>query len=149
LCEELVRFSTCVPLGQAEQLGARAGIVFSHPFFDLRLVELMLAMPYQVRLRRGVLKAKPLLRRAMRQRLPAAVLARRDAAELSTVRRAALRGPHRAFVQGLFAGSSRLADLGIIRPAAVREALVTEASAPERRLSILVALEIWLRSAWP
>jgi asparagine synthetase B (glutamine-hydrolysing) len=97
LCEELVRFTTSVSLAQSEQLGARVGLVVSHPFFDLRLVELMLGMPYHVRLRRGMLKAKPLLRRAMRQHLPPMVLARRDAAHFTPVMTAALFGPHRPF----------------------------------------------------
>lgn len=69
----------------------RCGVELRHPFRDLRLVELMLALPSR-HLYSGV-ETRPAVRRAMRDRVPGAVLGRRDKAHYEPLVRAALEAP--------------------------------------------------------
>ena len=52
------------------------GIEARVPFLDVRLIELAVRMPDRLRINKGVTKV--VLRRAMQDRLPDAVIARRD-----------------------------------------------------------------------
>ncbi|MBW2527585.1 MAG: hypothetical protein JRI23_25610, partial [Deltaproteobacteria bacterium] len=142
---ELERFTTSVPLWQSDQLAAHLGLELRHPFMDRRLVELVVPMPYWVRLRRGVVKRKPLLRRASQARLPAEVLERSDVAEYTPLIARALLEDHRDQTADLFASDSRLGDLGLVDLPALREAIRARQAASAHRLAFLVAMELWLR----
>jgi asparagine synthase (glutamine-hydrolysing) len=140
---------TVMPLQQSDRIAAALGIEMRHPFFDVRLVELMLAMPRSVRLRRGVLKAKPLLRRAMRDLLPDEVHARRDAPDDSRFLEDVLQHKHRRYLSSIFE-NSRLDDLGVVDGGLIRDAI----SDPElsrgwmRGVALATSMELWIRNTW-
>lgn len=114
------------------------------PFFDSRVLAACLSVPAWQRT--TVRQAKPLLRQAFADRLPADLFARRTKGDYSACEYHGLRvnaGEVRALLT-----DSRLADLGIIDPAAVRtdlEAAISGARAPMGALSQVVATEVWLR----
>lgn len=133
-------------LGQWDRVAASLGLEHRHPFLDVRLVELALSLPPEQRSVPGLDKAKPVLRRAMAQRLPQAILARRDSASFECyIRLALLHHPEQ--ILGLFT-ESRLAQLGLIEPSLARHHLQDGIRATNRwcaDLMNLVALELWLR----
>ena len=61
----------------------RYGIVYTHPFFDRRLIEFMLSLPGKYKYREGV--GKVLLRKAMKGILPEKIRQRKDKAEFSAL----------------------------------------------------------------
>lgn len=149
LCRELDSFSTRVPLAQADVFYALAGLEVAHPFFDVRIFELMLAMPRAQRIRRGIHKHKPLLRRALAELMPATVLERTDAAEFSCYMRDVFVRWHRRDIVAIL-DDSRLARLGIIDPRAVRAAFEEGLSTPHSvtHFGLIVSMEVWLRQVW-
>lgn len=144
MCRELASHHLLMPVQQSHRLGARHGIRFRHPFLDLRVVELMLSAPPRLRLRDGVLKGKPLLRRALRDYLPRAVVERTDAGEFSGYLRYVLLDHNRQQTRDLFQ-DSRLADLGILDPHAMRAVLDGETQTHINRLTLATGMELWLR----
>lgn len=144
---ELTSHHLIMPVQQSHRLGARHGIRFRHPFLDLRVVELMLSVRPRLRLRDGVLKGKPLLRRALRDYLPRAVVERTDAGEFSGYLRYVLLDRNRQQTRDLFE-ESRLADLGILDPHAMRAVLDGETQTHINRLTLATGMELWLRRTW-
>jgi asparagine synthase (glutamine-hydrolysing) len=132
----------------ADQIAAASGAELRHPFFDRRVIELLLAFPGEVRAARP--PAKALLRRAMAGALPGLVRERTDAAEFSPFVQAALIDAHGDRVAALVR-NGRLAEAGLVLPSAVDE-LVERA---RRDVSVLrdvvsiTSLEVWLRQLRP
>lgn len=69
--------------GWWDPLGAHSQIEFRHPFFDVRLIEFMRALPAEEKCCRG--KSKIVLRKAMERVLPASICERRTKAEFSPI----------------------------------------------------------------
>lgn len=129
----------------ADQIAAAHGAELRHPFFDRRVIELLLSFPDEERADGPPPKA--LLRRAMRGLLPATVAERASAAEFSPLVRAALVEPHGERLAALLA-RGRLGDLGLVDPAAAA-ATVEKARRGDgdvlREVVTLAALELWAR----
>ncbi|RLU85838.1 asparagine synthase [Streptomyces griseocarneus] len=128
-------------LGQAT---ARAGLPLAAPCLD----DPVLAAALSVRLheRAGPTAYKPLLTAAMRDVVPAALLARTSKGDYSTDFYIAL-NRHRAELLELFDGSL-LAGMGLIDTAVLRDALLVPHPTPHivTHLSQTLACETWLRS---
>jgi asparagine synthase (glutamine-hydrolysing) len=144
--QDLRRQTARIPMKQADLLGERFGVEYRYPFFDVRVVELMMSLPPEVRLRAGVTKGKPLLRRAMASRLPEAVLRRTDCGLYGHYLHE-LMVEHRPTVRDLFR-SSRLADLGVVDIAALRAAIDTPSQVHSNSVALATCMELWLRSSW-
>lgn len=151
----------------ADGIAAAHGAELRHPFFDRRVIELLLSIPGD--LRADSPPPKALLRRALnvfdtggeprgalstgRSRderarlLPSRVLDRAGAAEMSPLVKVALVDAHGDALAAMMA-RARLADLGLIDPA---EAAATIERARRgdvwvlREVVTLTSLEIWLR----
>lgn len=147
IARELGVQTLLLPVQQSHRLGVPHGIRFRHPFLDVRLIELMLTSPRKARLRDGVVKRKPLLRRALRAHLPRELLARTDTGEFSDYLRYVLVERHGRETSALFE-ESRLADLGIIDPAAMRGLLEGTSQIHINRLTSATGMELWLRRTW-
>jgi len=127
-----------------DQLAAASSSELRHPFFDRRVIDLLLSFPPEVRAESP--PGKALLRRAMGSDLPRAVRDRVNAAEFSPFAKRILVDAHGDHVAELLRGG-QLARTGLIDPAAAA-GLVAQArsDAPVlRELISLVSLEVWLR----
>jgi asparagine synthase (glutamine-hydrolysing) len=142
----LRRQAALVPMIQADLLAARSGVEMRYPYFDVGVTELMLSLPPEVRLRRGVIKHKPLLRRAMAHALPDLVLRRTDCGLYFGLLDRLMR-EHRPLVVELFR-DSRLADLGVLDMAALRRALDDATQFDADSVALATCMELWLRSSW-
>jgi len=123
---------------------ASAGIDLRHPFFDMRLIELLLSFPPEQRWRSDL--TKPVLRRAMNGALPRAVLDRVNQTEFSCFAQDVLFRLHGEAIHRLFEGS-RLEACGMVIPAEVLR-LFEGARRGERSLReviTVIALELWLK----
>lgn len=123
---------------------AAFGVWPQAPFLDAEVVRACLRLP--ARRRAAPPEAKPLLRAALAGRVPAPVLARRSKGDYSEEDYRGVRAAGPA-LHALLAGS-RLADLGVVDPAAVAESLARAQSgvrAPLPALNRLLAAELWLR----
>lgn len=111
------------------------------PFLDHRLVELCFSLPSRAFLREGCTKA--ILRDAMRHRLPAEVLARRDKIGFAT--------PEAAWLGDLVrdvTGSRSFADRGYVKPDGLAPLLRGHEGGDAAATAALwrcVNLELWLR----
>jgi asparagine synthase (glutamine-hydrolysing) len=115
------------------------------PFLDHRLVELCFALPASARIENG--RTKAILRAALRDRLPQAIVERRDKIGFQTPETAWLRGELRSVVADVV-GSSSLAERGYVKPARLREIAHAHAEGDDTHTSDLwrcVNLELWLR----
>ncbi len=126
----------------------RRGLTLEHPFLDEPLVRLLLSLPSEQRnapLRR---KPKPVLRRAMRDLLPAKVYRRQNSAEYSSFVRTCLDELHRDALSAVMR-PERLIDLGVLRPE-VRLGSPDASPLPlfYRKLAA-IAMELWLRQLRP
>ena len=115
-----------------------------YPYLDRRLLEFALAIPFDQKLR--PCESRSIIRRALADRMPSAVLQRRTkAGPTEAFQRALVR--ERQWMGEMFA-KPLLGDLGIMEPTAFRKALhlarhgLVYARAEMHRT---VALEIWLR----
>jgi asparagine synthase (glutamine-hydrolysing) len=121
------------------------GISLRHPFLDVPLMEFCLRLPFA--LRTNALRAKPLLRMAMKGTVPDVVLNRATKGGLLDPRLCwAFRHERHALTRLLSA--SMLADLGCIEPARLAEALDDSGSgldASPSHLYAALALETWLQ----
>lgn len=125
----------------AEHLGVQAAV----PFFDSDVLTACLSVPAS--LRASARQAKPILGQAFADQLPPELFNRRTKGDYSVCEYHGLRANARQ-VRALMT-DSRLADLGVIEPAAVRadlEAAISGARAPMGALSQLLATEVWLRA---
>ncbi|TYB44222.1 asparagine synthase-related protein [Actinomadura chibensis] len=130
------------------ELGAGLGVAVHAPFLDDAVVAACLRVPPSAKVAPDAFK--PLLARAMHGLVPGEVLGRRTKGDYTGedyrgARRAA------AAIRGLLTGS-RLADLGVVDPAAVGRAvdrLLAGVEVPLGSLNTLFATEAWLRSPAP
>jgi len=133
-----------LPLAQTDRLAARAGAEFRHPFVDVRVVELLLALPHAQRFDGEV--EKPVLRRAMSGTLPALVRERRQVTYFMCYVRRCLFEEHHDAIKKLLEGGL-LEQASLLDGAEVRRLLCDRGS--DKVLSLLnpLALEIWLRQS--
>lgn len=128
----------------ADGIAAACGAELRHPFFDRRVIELLLSFPAEERADSPPPKA--LLRRAMRGALPEAVRSRTSAAEFSPLVMAALVHPHGERLAELVR-RGRLAQVGLVDPEAAA-ATVERARRGDvevlREVVSMAALELWL-----
>ena len=110
------------------------------PFLDHRLVEQCFSLPAEARIHNGLTKV--VLRTAMRDRVPAPVLARRDKIGFATPEAMWLGRELRGLVSEVLASSS-FAERGYVRPDRVPEPSTDPASAAA--VWRCVNLELWLR----
>jgi asparagine synthase (glutamine-hydrolysing) len=131
-------------LSVGERHSAGFGIEQRHPFLDLRVIELLLAMPPEERYSRGVVK--PILRRAMNGVLPPTVRDRLDKAIPACYVEKCLFSPYWESLTAL-AGASRLEEAGLADGAAIRQFMregPRHSNWPAQLISFL-ALELWYR----
>lgn len=129
----------------AGEVAAAHGAELRHPFFDRRVIELLLSFPAEVRA--DTPPPKALLRRAMRGLLPERVVARESPAEFSPLVQTTLVDAHGERLAELIT-RGRLVDLGLVIPDAAA-ATIAQARRGDaevlREVVSLAALEIWLR----
>ena len=128
----------------ADQIAAAQGAELRHPFFDRRVIDLLLSFPDEERAAGPPEKA--LLRRAMGDALPAIVRDRASAAEFSPFVMAALVEPHAEEVAALLR-SGWLGDEGLVDPEMAADQVLRARTDPEvlREVVSLLSLELWLR----
>lgn len=121
---------------------ARLGVGFLQPFLDVRVVELMLALPLSVR--PDPFSRKPLLRRISEDVAPASISTRTDRACFAVFYKQVLAENRSAY--GALVGGGRLAQLGVLEPGAGLQCLNAGASdASEVQMAMnVVAFEGWL-----
>ncbi|MEJ7734711.1 MAG: asparagine synthase-related protein [Polyangiaceae bacterium] len=145
LCDALTHgYEIVFALACLASQSARNGIELRHPFYDLRLVELLLAFPHEQRC--GYEEGKPVLKRAMAASLPALVRNRRRRTEFSSFVHRVLIETHGREIRALFA-DSRLESAAVVDGTEVRN-LLKEAERDWsllRQVANLTALELWLR----
>lgn len=107
-------------LSRLDGFAAAVGVELRHPFYDRRVVELLLAIPSEQRASRT--EVKSVLRRALRDVLPETVRTRQDAADFTPFVRHLVTGPHRPAYEETFA-ASELERQGVVRPGALRHLL--------------------------
>jgi asparagine synthase (glutamine-hydrolysing) len=145
LCDSLTHgYEIVFALSCLASQSARNGIELRHPFYDRRLVELLLAFPHEQRC--GYEEGKPVLKRAMTASLPALVRNRRRPTEFSSFVHRVLVETHGPEIRALFA-DSRLESAAVVDGNEVRN-LLKEAERDWsllRQVANLTALELWLR----
>jgi asparagine synthase (glutamine-hydrolysing) len=129
---------------QIDTVTAGSGLRWEAPFLDDRVIEAALSVRIGERMVSG--RFKPLLTEAMRATVPERLLGRRDKGEFSAEGFKGLRH-NRERLAGL-SQQSRLAELGLIDPAAFRAALLSPGvmSHHFQQLATTVACEGWLRT---
>jgi asparagine synthase (glutamine-hydrolysing) len=137
-------------MSQIAEIALSQGVELRSPLLDPRLVRFALGRPWHDRSRRG--ESKRLLRAAMRDLLPASVLAPRTTRTGVTVgySRFWMRRRYPALFAELFETPLRLADLGIVNPKALERAVAawSDGRADEyTRVHLYHTLEaeLWLR----
>jgi asparagine synthase (glutamine-hydrolysing) len=120
--ENILHPYVAVGLERYDRVASRWGVDVRHPLFDLRLVELCLALPWHFKNRNGW--KKYILRHATREELPQQVRWRRDNANVMWLFTSMIVASERSFVQeiiedraGEFGG---YIDLGAVRAASER-----------------------------
>lgn len=139
--------SVSLALAVQDRASAHGGVELRHPFLDRRLVDFLLAIPVDQRVRGG--ETKGVLRRAMGVMLPTIVRSRTDKASFVcyVIRSLAEDG---AEVLDLLKSNSRLVALGLVDGDALRVHLgETRDALPVASLLAFVSLELWLRSDAP
>jgi asparagine synthase (glutamine-hydrolysing) len=148
LCRGLTHgVGNLLPAALDDRAGAMRGLELRHPFTDVRVVELLLALPSEQRVAHR--QSKRVLRRAMGGALPSLVRERVDKAEFgSYVGRVFLQG-RRDALQRLFR-ASLLEEHGLVEPSALRRLLDAPPEAQDPlALTNLTAMELWLRAPVP
>ncbi len=136
-----------LPMALQDRAGALRNIDFRHPFLDVRVVELLLALPLEQRRARH--QTKGVLRRAMGAGLPSLVRDRGDKANFGSYVQRVFVDAQRAPLQRLLR-TSRLAQLDLVDAGAVGKLLDTPAEAQSAfGLFSLAAMELWLRASIP
>ena len=145
LCRLLEDFRVKLALVSADRSWATKGLTCRHPLLDLRLLELVLALPHEQRHVFGKDKPKPILRHAVKDMLPRVVHDRTDSATFTPVVEHAIFGAHGPAVSALFA-NSRLVEAGILTP---RTAEAIKQGGDDgvhlTQLINTIGMEIWLR----
>ena len=129
---------------QIDTVTAGTGLQWDAPFLDDRVIEAALSVHLGQRMVSG--RYKPLLAAAMRDTVPARLLGRRDKGEFSAEGFKGLRHNRQRLAE--LSEGSRLADLGLIHPAAFRAALLSPGAMSQhfQQFATTVACEGWLRS---
>lgn len=144
LCRGVTHGVGCLlPMALDDRAGAANALEYRHPFCDVRVVDLLLALPSEQRFTRT--RSKQVLRRAMGATLPLMVRERSDKAEFSSyVQRVFLEG-QRGAIRHLFR-TSRLEGLGLVDASALQSLLGAPPGAQSAiALANLTAMELWLR----
>ena len=130
-------------LMKQDQMSMAASIESRVPFLDHKLAEFVAALPNRLKLHRWT--TKYVLRRAMRDTLPADILKRRKMGFPVPVGRW-LRGPYRWLVDE-YVSSERALARHLFEPAAVRRLAAQHQSGVNhaQRLWALINLEVWHR----
>jgi asparagine synthetase B (glutamine-hydrolysing) len=136
-------------LADAENLGAHCGVEFRHPFFDRRLIEFMLAVPWEQRWLGGW--SKRILRVALTGILPELVRKRKDKARFACIMAGEFRARQAKKAAELLR-TSFLGKLGVIHPHRLRQLFESYRLGKSRFLTnndcvVLFWLELWCRSA--
>jgi asparagine synthase (glutamine-hydrolysing) len=131
-------------LMKQDQMSMAASIESRVPFLDHKLVEFSARLPERLKLRRGW-TTKYILRRSMKDLLPAPILSRKKMGFPVPVG-AWFRGPYRHILDEYVLGE-RAAARGIFAPDYVRSLVARHAAGENHteRLWSLVNVEIWLR----
>jgi len=129
-----------------EREAAQAGREIRYPFLDSRLVEFILAVPWQQRCRNG--ERKWLLREAMTGLLPEAIRLRRGKGDGTAAMDQALQGVCRQ--QAPLANRSRMLERYVDMAGARRLVARYQAGATRLRWDVwsLVTLDAWLNTFW-
>ncbi|MFO0589471.1 MAG: asparagine synthase-related protein [Polyangiaceae bacterium] len=136
-------------LVMADRIAGHCSAEMRHPFFDPRVIDLLLSFPDDVR--SAGPPPKLLLRRAMGPALPEVVRDRRSAAEFSVLVRRALVEPHGETLAAMLR-HGRLVEEGLVDGAGAAAAVDrarTEDGEAIRDVMMLAWLEMWLREATP
>lgn len=125
-------------------IAAHGGVELRSPFYDVRLVEMLLSFPHEQRCGVDRHETKPLLRRAID--LPPLVRDRRRGAEFSSHLHRVLVEQHADTIRRLFHGGV-LEGLGLVDGPAARQILddVRKDWSLLRDVANLVGLELWAR----
>jgi asparagine synthase (glutamine-hydrolysing) len=135
-----------IALGHLDRLGSATGVELRHPFYDRRLVELSFMIPPGAHL--ADRSDRSVMRRAMRDRLPAEIAARTSKADLTRLLVHAARHPGVARHRGL----ASLAEAGWIRPDAAAAIVSRTIDAGDVDAAPLfwrlIGVEAWLNRAF-
>jgi len=123
-----------------------------NPFLDYRVVSFGVNLPMSLKVHGGWTKF--VLRRAVADRLPPAIVWRRDKRGFSTPEARMLRNELRPRVDELLAPSAEMVRRGLVDPLAARArfaaflrgSYAVSQAVPSRDIFQLVALELWLRA---
>jgi len=121
------------------------GIEARVPYLDYRLIEFTAGLPDRLRVDGGW--AKVALRRAMRGRVPEAIIRRRDKMGFATPERSWLR--HSLPQISSLLRHGQLIERGWVRPDEIYRLLVLDGRSDPGQLWRLLTLEIWLDLHWP
>lgn len=127
------------------ELAAASGVNHHAPFLDNGVLRACWSTPASARTTPG--RAKPLLQLAMAGQLPQVVLGRRTKGDYTSLHYAGM-VRNAAVLDDILAGS-RLADLDLLAPTAIREELKRGVAGLPIRLGAfdtVLATELWLRS---
>ena len=137
-------FKTLLPalLQVEDRMSMAHGVESRVPFLDHPLVELLATIPSNIKFQSGELKR--LLRTGFSDRLPAAILNRKDKMGFPVPLQIWLQrgGRAREFVQDVFA-SQRAKDREYLKPGFNPDALISSASVFNRNLWAFLSLELW------
>ena len=134
--------------GRLAHFARRRGVTLEHPFLDAELVRLLLSLPSEQRYAPPLRKPKPVLRRAMRDVLPAEIHRRQSSAEYSSFVRACLVELHSEQFAAV-AHPDRLIELGVVHPTLRLDAPDTSDLPLFYRKLAAIAMELWLRQLRP
>lgn len=129
-------------IAHAAHVAAELGVVFLQPYFDVRVVELTLALPLHVR--PDPFSLKPLLRRITEDVCPPEIARRTARADFMPFYRRVL-FDQRASLEALLR-NERLASLGLVEQTDATRVLEASMQRPERirEAMTLVTYEAWL-----
>lgn len=150
LHNELYQQLCCTMLPKLLRFADRSSMAFSRevrlPYLDHRVVEFLFAIPENQKIRGTT--TKYILRQAMRGRLPAKVLGRRDKKGFETPQAGWLCGPLRNWAAEIL-GSQSFRERGWIDSSAALKVWNRFLVSPKRNQSIIfrwISLELWART---
>jgi asparagine synthase (glutamine-hydrolysing) len=125
------------------------GIEPIHPFLDHRFVDFVLSLPTDRISRDG--ETKWIARRALRDRLPREIVARRGKTRPRALHARAFAERETETIRSLFFGDVRSADLGLVEPSQARSgyAAYLQGEPIDPLFFHAITLEQWLRAAFP
>lgn len=137
--------ASLLPMALGDRASASHALEYRHAFYDVRVVDLLLALPSDQRFTRE--RSKQVLRRAMGPTLPSTVRERGDKAELSSYMRRVFLEEQRGPMQRLLR-ESRVEGLGLVDGGALRKLVDAPPGAPGVLIALvnITAMELWLRS---